>query len=397
MKKNIVILFVSLLSIFGFSQNNYFPGEIIKSDSTKVRGLIKYVELRKTPQSFLFKENENSNVVELKFEDILSVDVLDKVKYVKKTFKLSKHSNNIGFLDNKKDFVLQEETKFIEELVDGKFKLYYLSDTDVNHFFYSKDSLNTVLPLLNKQYNDFESKVIENEEYKKELYLNVFCDNNILLKNEVNKLKYKEAELIEYFIKTNECITGIKQKKKEKNYGYSKFKIILETNLINTSSNVVEISKTNKTIFGIGAEFEHFLPYYKYMFSFVASPSYVKYKSDVVFSNIDYIGGGPVYFTNGQISAEAFSIPINLRVYPINKKVFKVYASLPLFNLYGYWKSNVFENGNKYLGGFTMPASGFVELGFKYKKFELSYKKFENRNSNTSIHRSVVCFKYDMF
>lgn len=365
--------------------------------------MIKYVEFRKTPQSFLFKENENSNVIELKFEDILSVEVFDKVKYVKKTFKLSKHSKDFDFLDDKQSFDLQEETKFIEELVGGKFKLYYLSDTGVNHFFYSKDSLNTVLPLLYKMYNNFESKVVENDEYKRELYLNVFCENNILLKNEVNKLKYKETELIDYFIKTNECVSGIKVKRKERDFSFFKLSVTSDVNFISFKEFNVDFSKS--TLINFGGEFEYVLPYYNNLFSFEFLPSISFYKDKVVYNNpipiyqVDNVN----YYDpdNGKtlhFESTTFSIPVNLKIYPINKKV-KVYTSLTLFNIFSAGKGKVnFDNEPSFDSRWIPPFYGFFEIGGEYKNFGVSFKKLRKFESSTQYFNGyAISLKYNVF
>ena len=82
---NKFLLFLSLISIFGYSQENYFPAKIIKSDSTEMNGFVRYVENRKTPQEFQFKDTKTSKSITLTGLEVISVDIINKVKYIQKT------------------------------------------------------------------------------------------------------------------------------------------------------------------------------------------------------------------------------------------------------------------------------------------------------------------------
>lgn len=380
-------------SIFGYSQGNYFPAKIIKSDSTQMNGFVKYIEYRKTPQEFQFKETETSSPITLTGLEVVSVEIIDKVKYVNKTFSISKHSKAVGFLDSYKEFELHEKTKFIEELVDGEFKLYYLSDSDANQYFYSKANSNVILPLLFKEYI-IENKIMLNEEYKVELYKNVFCEKNIRLKNEIAKLDYKQDEIIAFFNKTNECVSGVKQIKKEKDYGYLQIKGTLETNFIKFNDKNVDFATDNKIVFGIGAEFEYVLPLYKYFFSFVASPTFASVKNVYTYSAYDSNGIAITNFT-GESKSSVFSIPLNLRMYPINKTDFKVYVSLPTFITVGNSKSKAVQKNIEYDSHIELPGAAFLELGFRYKKFELGLRNYGPNNG--FMKRNVISLKYNLF
>ncbi len=389
---NKFLLFLSLISIFGYSQENYFPAKIIKSDSTEMNGFVRYVENRKTPQEFQFKDTKTSKSITLTGLEVISVDIINKVKYIQKTISVSKHSNRADFLDSFKEFKLDEKTKFIEELVDGEFKLYYLSDSDVNQFFYSNANSNVILPLLVKEYIN-DNKIMLNEDYKIELYKNVFCEKNILLKNEIAKLDYKEGEIITYFNKINECISGVKQTKKEKDYGYLQIKGTLETNFIKFQDKYCDFETENKIVFGIGAEFEYVLPLYKYFFSFVVSPTFASVKN--VYSYDAFDNNGVITSFTGELKSSTLSVPLNLRIYPINKTNFKAYISLPTFITISTYKSKVVNNNMEYESFVELPGAGFLELGFRFKKFELGLRSYGG--SNGYMKRNVISMKYNVF
>ena len=390
---NKFLLFLSLISIFGYSQENYFPAKIIKSDSTEMNGFVRYVENRKTPQEFQFKDTKTSKSITLTGLEVISVDIINKVKYIQKTISVSKHSNRADFLDSFKEFKLDEKTKFIEELVDGEFKLYYLSDSDVNQFFYSNANSNVILPLLVKEYIN-DNKIMLNEDYKIELYKNVFCEKNILLKNEIAKLDYKEGEIITYFNKINECNSGVKQMKKQKDYGYLQIKGTLENNFIKFIDKNVDFETENKIVFGLGAEFEYVLPLYKYFFSFVVSPTFASVKN--VYSYDAFDNNGVITSFTGELKSSTLSIPLNLRMYPINKTDFKVYISLPTFIAVVNSKSNKLVHNNiEYDSNIEIPGAGFLELGFRYKKFELGLRNYGVNNGY--MKRNVISLKYNLF
>lgn len=389
---NKFLLFLSLISIFGYSQENYFPAKIIKSDSTEMNGFVRYVENRKTPQEFQFKDTKTSKSITLTGLEVISVDIINKVKYIQKTISVSKHSNRADFLDSFKEFKLDEKTKFIEELVDGEFKLYYLSDSDVNQFFYSNANSNVILPLLVKEYIN-DNKIMLNEDYKIELYKNVFCEKNILLKNEIAKLDYKEGEIITYFNKINECNSGVKQMKKQKDYGYLQIKGTLENNFIKFIDKNVDFETENKIVFGLGAEFEYVLPLYKYFFSFVVSPTFASVKN--VYSYDAFDNNGVITSFTGELKSSTLSVPVNLRIYPINKTNFKAYISLPTFITISTYKSKVVNNNMEYESFVELPGAGFLELGFRFKKFELGLRSYGG--SNGYMKRNVISMKYNVF
>lgn len=389
---NKFLLFLSLISIFGYSQENYFPAKIIKSDSTEMNGFVRYVENRKTPQEFQFKDTKTSKSITLTGLEVISVDIINKVKYIQKTISVSKHSNRADFLDSFKEFKLDEKTKFIEELVDGEFKLYYLSDSDVNQFFYSNANSNVILPLLVKEYIN-DNKIMLNEDYKIELYKNVFCEKNILLKNEIAKLDYKEGEIITYFNKINECNSGVKQMKKQKDYGYLQIKGTLENNFIKFIDKNVDFETENKIVFGLGAEFEYVLPLYKYFFSFVVSPTFASVKN--VYSYDAFDNNGVITSFTGELKSSTLSVPLNLRIYPINKTNFKAYISLPTFITISTYKSKAVQKNIEYDSHIELPGAAFLELGFRYKKFELGLRNYGPNNG--FMKRNVISLKYNLF
>ena len=389
---NKFLLFLSLISIFGYSQENYFPAKIIKSDSTEMNGFVRYVENRKTPQEFQFKDTKTSKSITLTGLEVISVDIINKVKYIQKTISVSKHSNRADFLDSFKEFKLDEKTKFIEELVDGEFKLYYLSDSDVNQFFYSNANSNVILPLLVKEYIN-DNKIMLNEDYKIELYKNVFCEKNILLKNEIAKLDYKEGEIITYFNKINECNSGVKQMKKQKDYGYLQIKGTLENNFIKFIDKNVDFETENKIVFGVGAEFEYVLPLYKYFFSFVVSPTFASVKN--VYSYDAFDNNGVITSFTGELKSSTLSVPLNLRIYPINKTNFKAYISLPTFITISTYKSKAVQKNIEYDSHIELPGAAFLELGFRYKKFELGLRNYGPNNG--FMKRNVISLKYNLF
>lgn len=389
---NKFLLFLSLISIFGYSQENYFPAKIIKSDSTEMNGFVRYVENRKTPQEFQFKDTKTSKSITLTGLEVISVDIINKVKYIQKTISVSKHSNRADFLDSFKEFKLDEKTKFIEELVDGEFKLYYLSDSDVNQFFYSNANSNVILPLLVKEYIN-DNKIMLNEDYKIELYKNVFCEKNIRLKNEIAKLDYKQGEIITYFNKINECNSGVKQMKKQKDYGYLQIKGTLENNFIKFIDKNVDFETENKIVFGLGAEFEYVLPLYKYFFSFVVSPTFASVKN--VYSYDAFDNNGVITSFTGELKSSTLSVPLNLRIYPINKTNFKAYISLPTFITISTYKSKAVQKNIEYDSHIELPGAAFLELGFRYKKFELGLRNYGPNNG--FMKRNVISLKYNLF
>ncbi len=82
-------------------------------------------------------------------------------------------------------------------------------------------------------------------------------------------------------------------------------------------------------------------------------------------------------------------------MYPINKTDFKVYVSLPTFITISTYKSKVVNNNMEYESFVELPGAGFLELGFRFKKFELGLRSYGG--SNGYMKRNVISMKYNVF
>ena len=83
-------------------------------------------------------------------------------------------------------------------------------------------------------------------------------------------------------------------------------------------------------------------------------------------------------------------------MYPINKTDFKVYISLPTFIAVVNSKSNKLVHNNiEYDSNIEIPGAGFLELGFRYKKFELGLRNYGVNNGY--MKRNVISLKYNLF
>lgn len=108
------------------------------------------------------------------------------------------------------------------------------------------------------------------------------------------------------------------------------------------------------------------------------------YYSDPIYQYGDIQNGTAVYYLNPNngkkvnLESTTFSMPVNLKIYPINKKT-KVYISATLFNLFSYGKGQMnFENEPSFEPNFIPPFYGFYEIGGSYERFGFSFKKLIN-------------------
>ena len=83
MKIHATITFI-IFSIFQtIAQVNFEQGYYLTNNGVKTQGFIKNLGWKNNPESFTFKQNENSDEMIVQMEKIIEFGIKDAVKYVK--------------------------------------------------------------------------------------------------------------------------------------------------------------------------------------------------------------------------------------------------------------------------------------------------------------------------
>lgn len=279
--KNILLLTL-LLSQTIFSQITFEKGYFIDNQNKRIDCFIKNIDWLNTPETFHYKLNENDVEKTVNPEDVSEFGVGTKLKFLKRKVKIDKSSLKLNLLTNNKDFDFVEETIFLKVLIDGKASLYEFTKPTYTKYFYSINDTE-IKQLLFKEYN-FENFAKKNEEYKKQLFIDLKCETiNIPY---INAISYNIKDLTSFFVKYNNCSNlgyeNFITKKKKQDFNFSIRGRLSPTNIkINDATfNFYNIDFNNTVSIGFGIEVEYVFPFNKNKWSIIIEPTYQSTTSD---------------------------------------------------------------------------------------------------------------------
>ena len=392
---NKFLLFLTLISIFGYSQNNFKESSIVFKDGLTKKGFVNYVKTRNTPQKFKFKSSTESEIEILDSTNIISVEISDITKFVfREKIEVKFQSKSLSTANNSKVEYLD---RFIEVIVDGEYSLCNYSDNQYEEFYYFGNDLN-LRSLKTKSFYNNENKLFVNEEYKTELITNLAKNNTELIK-EINETSLDRSDLSKLFYIINKKDLAILKAKSDS--GFVNINFTSDLNFIKFKDTNIDYG--NKTLINFGGEIEYMLPYYNNLFAIEIAPSFSIYNDEAIYYNDSQIVSifYPVDANNGKkvsMKSTTFSTPFNLKIYPINKKI-KIYTSITLFNLFSTGKGKLnFENEPSITPNAIPPFYGFIEIGGSYEKFGFSFKRLRKLESDSqSFNGYAVSLKYNIF
>ncbi len=206
--KNFFIILNIFACVSVFAQSKFESGYYIDNSGTKFIGEISEINPNVFPSEFYFK-NENG-------ETKIQTNTVKELKYgvlllEKKQFKFDPTIRfEIQNLNSEREFNLVNAYDFVELLVDGDFKLYRYKKNGVSTFLYQ--NLNgDLVPLLYKKYVTQRTTIIENSEFKKQLWREVKNEKYTSF-DRYTYLKYRADDLEDYFKEAN----GISFKREKK-------------------------------------------------------------------------------------------------------------------------------------------------------------------------------------
>lgn len=369
MNKKLICILVMFCTIA--TAQKFEKGYFIDNAGNKTECYIKNLDWKNNPNSFKYKiQLIDNEISEKTISEVKEFEIDLASKFVRETVKIDQSSNNDQNLTNYLEPNFKELTVFLKILVVGKSNLYYYEDSFTERYFFSIEK--RIEQLVYKRYSN-ESGTFANETFKRQLFTNFMCKKN---ESKISKLEYTDNSIINYFIETNECLTGVvnnkeflsKSRKFEKN-----LKINVLTNFQNVAfqiPNVNFIEEYNfgsKTNLGFGFEGEIILPYNNQNWSIIFDPSISFYKND--FTNT-------VTNTSVKIKSSIFRLPIGIRRNFKIKNENKIFINTAFtFNFSGA-KFETSKNLNGiYFGGRASYGLNFG-LGYEFKKFSTELKYY---------------------
>ena len=229
--KKIGLIFLLLLFVnITFSQENFLPGYIIKTNGDTLKGFIDYRNWGTNPGIIKFKQEKITS--EFTPFDIIEFGVHDEI-YVSGTVELETSPFRTNELDDNPKINTKIKTVFLQSLIIGKKSLYYHKVSFGKEDYYIKNDTTFELLVYKRYLTTFDGKtgIKENKRYQRQLLLYLIDCPQIQVKLE--NTSYSLNSLINLFKYYYDCTkSNIKFSKSEENI---EFKIGILSGLTLTS------------------------------------------------------------------------------------------------------------------------------------------------------------------
>lgn len=409
MKKQILFLLITVLSLNCYSQITFENGYYIDNTDQKINCLIKNIDWKNNPTEFEYKLSEGSESKKANLESVKEFGINDVSKYVRSIVNIDRSSEITNYLSNDKDPVFQEEELFLKVLIEGKFTLYEYVDQNLKRYFYNNDNSN-IEQLIFKSYKTDNDKIGKNDRFKQQLWINLKCNNFDMSK--IEGLDYKKNDLVNIFEEYNECNDQefVNYTKKTKT---DFFNLTLRPRLNSSSlkvqsfdTNSRDVDFDNKFGFGFGVEAEFILPFNKNKWAIAIEPTYQSFNSEKTV-NVDNVTGGELI---ANVDYTSIEVPVSLRYYFFLEKNSKVFLNTSyIVDLKSESSIEYTRNDGSNIKTLEIYSGANLAFGIGYKhndKYSLEARYQTNRellgnyNSNWSAEYSTslsVIFGYSLF
>ncbi|MCF8370128.1 MAG: PorT family protein [Bacteroidales bacterium] len=314
MKQQLLLISAILLSTICYSQINFEKGYFITNDNERVECFIKNVDWKDNPTGFEYKLAEGSEPHDVSIVKVKEFGVGELLKYKRALVKIDRSVKNISTLKENRDPEFNEETLFLQQLIQGKANLYTYTESNLNRYFFNVDSTE-IEQLVFKTYLDNKIYIKENNTYKQQLREHLKCKNIDI--DEILKIRYTKSDLVGIFIKYNKCaksdLVNYAEPTKRKStnvsikpgFGFSSLSIQ------NSSSSIKYIDFGSNQNFRFGVELEYILPYNKNRWIIFIEPTYQYFKAEreITYTQVYSI----IKKTNVEVDYKSIEVPVGVR------------------------------------------------------------------------------------
>ncbi len=375
MIKKLFLIIALSLSYNTYSQISFEKGYYIDNSDKKVECFIRNVDWKNNPTEFEYKLTETSEKKTLKIQSAKEFGVYNELKYIRSTVNIERSNpNSTNALSDSGEPISNEEELFLKVLIEGEANLYLYSDGNLTKYFYNiKNS--EIEQLIYIKYKTLQHTIKLNQHYKQQLLLNLKCSDIVM--KDLSDLDFKRLELINFFIKYNECSQSKfvnYQEKQKRNFFHLTLKPRLNYSSLEITNDMAQHRYTdfgNSVGYGMGIEAEFILPFNNDKWSLFIDPSYNSIKFEDISDNkfITYLPDGKVY---GKADLKSLEFPIGIRHHFFINDKSKIFINVAV-NFNSYLNSTVeFDAVNNSYHLNTLKTNGSTSIsygiGYNYNK-----------------------------
>lgn len=331
-------LILSTLSVLG--QVSFDKGYFITNNNQRVECYIKNTDWGDTPKDFRYKLTETGETLKGEISDTREFGIPGIIKCIRADVKIDRSPRTFSNFSDTKEPKWSDEKLFLNVILTGKASLYYFAQADIRFYFYSVNDT-AIKQLICKDYKIDNSNIYKtNNEFRLQLYNDVKCPGALI--SSVEKLNYKQDELVSYFNKYNSCMGSSME-----SFAFRKKRDLFNLRItpgINYSSFLVQnrsygkdYAFKSKVSFRLGLDGELVFPFNKNKWALFFEPTYQSFNSEanpnsspalsIAYSNIEFPIGLRYYmFLNHDIKLviDALFIPADAIAFKEDFYVFKI-------------------------------------------------------------------------
>ena len=369
MVKQFTVFLALILTIKSFSQNTFVEGYFIDNSNKKTTCLIKNEDWLNNPTEFKYKTTENSKHKTLTIKSVKEFGFLNSFKYIRSTVDIDRSSKVHDELGYNKNPTFIKEKLFLKVLVEGKATLYSYVDKDLIRYFFNKD-LAEVKQLIYKDYLIDEDNWTTNKQFQRQLWIALKCES--ISMNSLRKIRYRKSDLVQFFIKYNECSNSEFVNYQKEKTNKDLFNLTIRPGLrssslilVNPNGRQIDFGK-NLNSFRLGLEAEFIFGFNNNKWAFLFEPTYHQFSSDIQTSSFNQ---------------KRIEVNVGLRHYMfLKKKDVKLYANASIIYVNNF-NNQLTERGNSFSIEMHDNLKMALALGCKYKdKFSLELRYLPSTN-----------------
>lgn len=385
--------FFSLLTVLFFGLQAFAQdqqGYYIDNAGKRTEGYFKTTDFF-DDTSLEFKNSLTEEFEKLDTKNINEYGIGTEFKFKKFNVKLDKSDNSEKKISRNKDPQWEQLTVFLNTILEGDATLYsYNSNYGIKYFYTVKGKISSPEQLIYKKYKPGETAIIENNQFRQQLFTTVNCGEKTI--DNFSGLKYSKNSLVEVFKNYNEC-SGVTTSQYTNTSGKkTKFHITAFAGAYSTTFGIENITPSfdNTTGVGFGFGAEAALRTSSDKWEIFARLEYEKISAEL--SN-NYPGGGSAVIT------EYFEIDTNvLNLFLGPRRIFRLNDTNELFVDLSVGISNPMGDVSRYsrISEGTLPGNvtkynlsstffGNIGVGYTFKNkygFDLRYETNRNMFGN---------------
>lgn len=341
MKKLLLIVFLGFFYCHTYAQVNFEKAYFIDNENVRTDCFIKNKGLYENPTTFEYKLTQGESVVNMgDIKNIKEFEISNTIKFVRNFVKIDVSTADLGQTKDVREPEWEEKTLFLKVLIEGNASLYEYKDKTVKRFFYKTDNL-PLTQLIYKRYYLPNTNYIDlgvNNDFQRQIWQEMNCENQTL--DTVLKLEYERKDLVNYFIKYNNC-------KKNSYIDYNKniskgsFNIKIKGGVNVSPYNDYEDAQRkvdysgNELFLKYGGEFEYITPFNRNKWAFFIELTYQTYKYSEVRTDKSTFGPAFDITTEASYLKKSFFPFLGIRYYMFLKDNSKLFVNAGFFQTFG--------------------------------------------------------------